>query len=102
MNDSGQVQGKIYRLCGWCLALVAGAFIIPRFFANPEGGFAAGAGAVLAFLAILAAALLLSLYLLGLTAQSWGGLAPPAKVAGVAPVILLGAALIVLMSMLRY
>lgn len=95
-------QKRIYRLAGICGILVVAALIVPRFVANPEGGFASGASAVLALLGMLFAALLFSLYLLAMTLQKYAELPPSARVAGLAPFLLLAAVLIGLFGFLRY
>jgi hypothetical protein len=78
------------------------ALVVPRFVRNPEGGFAAGATAVLVLLAFLAAAAIVSLYLVWVTARAFREIRPPARVAGIGPGILLVGALVLLIGFLRY
>jgi hypothetical protein len=69
---------------------------------NPEGGFAGGASAVLTLLIMLGATLLFSLYLLGVTVQRFSRLSKTARIAGLAPSVILAAILIGLFGLLRY
>lgn len=96
------VEKRIYRLSGGCGVLVVAALIVPRFVSNPEGGFASGASAVLAFLGMLGVALLFSLYLLAITLQRYAELPLAARIAGLVPFLLLAAALVFLFGFLRY
>jgi len=100
---SNESKRRIYRLSGVCAFLAAASFIVPRFVSNPEGGFAAaGATAVLALLMMLGATFLFSLYLLGVTVQSYGGLSTSARIAGMGPSVVLGASLLALFGFLSY
>jgi hypothetical protein len=85
-----------------CVVLAAAALVVPRFVPNQEGGFASAASAILAFLAILFVAALLSLYLLAITLKARQDLAPLAKAAGIAPAVLLVGALVFLIAFLQY
>jgi hypothetical protein len=84
-----------------CGGLAGLAFVAPRFVPDSEGGFAAGAAAVLVFLASLAVTTVVALYLLALTVRAWPALSTGARLAGVAPGIVLVAALILLLGWLR-
>jgi hypothetical protein len=92
----------IYRLSGICAVLATASWIAPRFVSNPEGGFAGGASAVLTLLIMLGATLLFSLYLLGVTVQRFSRLSKTARIAGLAPSVILAAILIGLFGLLRY
>ena len=95
-------ERRIYRLSAVCGVLVVVSFIVPRFVTNPEGGFAAGANAVLTFLAMLMAASIFSLYLLAVTVQSYREISFGARVAGIAPSTILALALFWLALLLSY
>ncbi len=95
-------EGRIYRLAVACVVLAGASFVLPRFVPNTEGGFASGATAVLVFLAVLAVAWLLSIYLLLVTVKDYRSLSLGAKVAGLGPCLLLGAALVGLFGFLSY
>jgi len=82
-------ETRIYRVSGICVFLAVISFIVPRFVANPEGGFASGATAVLTLLIMIGATLLFSLYLLGVTLQKYSSLSVAAKIAGLGPSIVL-------------
>jgi len=93
---------RVYRLSGVCAFLAASSFVAPRFVANPEGGFAAGASAVLTLLIMLGISLLFSLYLLSVTVRRYGSLSSPAKAAGIGPCLVLSVALLGLVGFLRF
>ena len=93
---ANESERRIYRLCAICAALTAASLIVPRFAANPDGGFAAGASAAITFLLILGAALLVSLYLLGLTMKKFANLSTVARITGISPSLILTAALMLL------
>ena len=95
-------EQKIFLLCGICTAITAAALLVPRFVTNPEGGFAAGASAVMTFLLMLGVALLVSLYLLGMTIKRYRSLSRTARIAGIIPGVFLATALIGLIGYLRY
>jgi hypothetical protein len=82
--------------------LAALAFVVPRFVTNPEGGFAAGASAVMTLLVMLFATSILSLYLLAITLQAYKELSMGPRVAGILPSCILAMALIFLILFLRY
>ena len=92
----------IYRLSGICAFSATASFIVPRFVSNPEGGFAAGALAILTLLIMLGATLLFSLYILGVTIQRYGSLSRMARVAGIGPSVVLTATLLGLFGFLSY
>jgi hypothetical protein len=78
------------------------SFVVPRFVTNPEGGFAAGASAVVTLLIMLFATSMLSLYLLAITLRAYKELSVGTRVAGIVPSCLLAMALIFLVLFLRY
>ena len=96
------IQTKIYRLSAVCGVFTALSLIIPRFVSNPEGGFAAGATAVLVFLAMLLLATLVSIYLVAITLKAYQNIQIPAKIAGIAPALLLSSSLFGLIVFLRF
>ena len=65
---------EIYRLSAVCAFMAAMAFIVPRFVANPEAGFAGGASAIATLLMMLGAALAFPFYLLAATLKHYGNL----------------------------
>lgn len=95
-------EKKLYRHAALIAVLVAAAFVIPRFFANPEGGLAGGANAVLVFLLTLSCAGVLSLYLFLRTLAMRHGISRRATITGIAPGIILTLALALLWSGLIY
>ena len=95
-------ESRIYRLSMVCGLVVAASFIVPRFVTNPEGGFAAGANAVMTLLAMLAAASVFSLYLLAVTVRSYREISFGARAAGIAPSVILALALLWLALLLVY
>jgi hypothetical protein len=95
-------EKRIYRLTAVCVFLAAMSFVVPRFVTNPEGGFAAGAGAVMTLLAMLFATSLLSLYLLAITLQAYKELSMGPRIAGILPSFILAAALVFLVLFLGY
>lgn len=97
-----KAESRIYRLSGVCAMLAAACLILPRFAANPEGGFAGAATAVLTLLLILAATFLFSLYLLVISIQHYRTLSLGARIAGIGPSVVLAVVLITLVTLLRY
>lgn len=102
MTPHPKPERRIYRLAALCGFLVALSLVVPRFVTNPEGGFAAGANAVLTLLAMLLAAALVSLYLLATTVRSYRELSPAARLAGIGPACVLVLALASLVLFLGY
>jgi hypothetical protein len=96
------VERRIYRLSAICGALVVLAFVVPRFVPNQEGGFASAATAILVFLGMLTVAAIFSLYLFFATIQEYRSLPFLPRLAGIAPGVMLVAALILLFGFLRY
>jgi hypothetical protein len=96
------MNAKIYRLAAGCAVLAAISLVAPRFVRSSEGGFAAAATAILVFLGVLATAFVVSLHLLVLTIRHFRALSTGARVAGVAPAVVLGVGLTVLIGLLRY
>ncbi len=99
---ANKTEQRIYRLFAACSFLVVASFIVPRFVSNPEAGFAAGASAVLAFLAILFTTFLLAIYLAVITAKSHNSVSTLARFAGFSPAILLAATLLGLFVFLSF
>ncbi len=97
-----RTEGKIYSLAGLCGVMTALAFVIPRFTADSEGGFAGAASAVLVFLGVLVAAAALSIYLLVVTVRARAGIGLGARVAGILPGLILMTGLVWLVLFLRY
>ena len=93
---------RIYRLATLCAVLVALSFIVPRFFGTGGGSYGAAGSAFLVFLGMLAAALLLSVYLLLLTVSSYRHLSIGARVAGLTPAIVIGGGLVAMIWGTRY
>jgi hypothetical protein len=94
-------EKRIYRLLLLCVSLTALAYVVPRFVPD-GGGFASAATAILVLLAMLAAAGLVSLYLLFVTIRVYREIAWLPRVAGIAPSVLLAIALALLGGLLRY
>jgi len=99
---SKETEQRIYRLSVVCTFLAAASLIVPRFVANPEGGFAGAASAVQTLLSMLAATFLFSLYLLGVTVRKYNSLSTAAKIAGIGPSVVLAAMLFGLFGFLSY
>jgi len=99
---ANKTEQRIYRLFAACSLLVVASFILPRFVSNSEAGFAAGASAVLAFLAMLFATLLLAIYLAVITTKSRNSVTTLARIAGFSPAVLLAATLLGLFVFLGY
>lgn len=99
---ASSVETKIYRVSAVCAFLATLSLIIPRFVSNPEGGFAAAAGAVLVLLAILLIAVLVSIYLAVITVRDYRNICPMARVFGIAPALLLSGLLVGLFVFLQY
>lgn len=101
MQEGDSAARKVYRLAAFCAALAALSIIVPRFVPSSEGFGAAGMG-ILVFLGMLAAAFVVSLYLAFLTLSEYGNLGTGARVAGLAPAIVLGVGLVALVGGLRF
>ena len=97
-----ETEQRIYRLSVLCTFLAAASLIVPRFLANPEGGFAGAASAIVTLLSMLGATLLFSLYLLAVTVQKYSKVSTAAKIAGIAPSVVLAATLFGLFWFLSY
>jgi len=97
-----ETEHRIYQLAVLCTFLAAASLIVPRFLANLEGGSAGAATAVVTLLSMLAATLLLSLYLLAITIQKYSNLSTAAKMAGISPSVILAATLVWLVGFLSY
>ncbi len=95
-------EQRIYRLSVLCTFLAAASLIVPRFVANPEGGFAEAASAAVTLLSMLAATFLFSLYLLAVTVRRYGIISLSAKIAGIGPSVVLAATLFLLFDVLGY
>lgn len=97
-----ETEKRIYRLFAICTFLATASLIVPRFVSNPEGGFAGAASAILTLLITLGASLFFSLYLLAVTVQKYSNLSTAAKIAGIAPSVVLAATLFGLLGFLSY
>ena len=97
-----ETESGIYRLSIICAFLVAVSFIVPRYVSNPEGGFAAGASAILVLFVMLGVTLLLSFVLLGITVQRYRSLSMTVRIAGICPSVVLAATLLGLFGFLGY
>ena len=95
-------EKQIYRLFAVCIFLATASLIIPRFVPNPDGSFAGASSAILTFLIMLGVTLLFSLYLLIVTIQRYRNLSTLARIAGIAPGLVLIAAMIGLFGLLRF
>jgi hypothetical protein len=95
-------EKRIYRLVAIRGFFSALAFIIPRFMPGQEGAFGAAGTAILAFLGMLFAAAIVSLYLLLVTVQVYRELSFLRRLAGVAPSVVPLTALAMRLGFLRY
>ena len=100
MTDS--TPTRVYRWSAVCGLITLLSFVLPRFIPNAEGGFAAGANAVLVMLMMLLLAFLCSIYAALITVKHYRLLPVGAKLAGLAPALLLGAGLAGLFVFLRF
>ena len=82
-------EKKIYRLFVILILLTIISLVIPRFIANPNGGFAAATTAALSFLLALAVSLLFSVYMLVFTLKNSANISKTAKLLGIIPSIIL-------------
>ncbi len=96
------VETRIFRLAGLAALVTLAALIVPRFLPSGEGGLAAAATAVLVFLALLLAATIIAAMALVVAVRAYASLSWPARAAGIAPAVLLGVALLVIVVLLRY
>jgi len=96
------IDQSIYRKTALCGGLLIAALIIPRFFPNSEGGFAAATNAVLVFLAILCVAGIVSIMLLVQTVRAYGSISLLARVLGLASGVIITTGLIAFWVFLRY
>jgi len=99
---SKETEQRIYRLFVVCTFLAAASLIVPRFVANPEGGVAAAASAIVTLLSMLGATFLVSLYLLAVTVRNYSNLSTATKIAGIGPSVVLAATLFGLFGFLSY
>lgn len=95
-------ERRIYRLCGASAVVVLLALTVPRFFPNPEGGFASAATAILVFLTLLTLAALLAIYLLIVTVRVYRQISTPARIAGISPGVVLVLVLVLMFGFLRF
>jgi hypothetical protein len=96
------IEKQIYRLFAVCIFLATASLIIPRFVPNPDGSFAGASSAILTFLILLGVTLIFSLYLLIRTVQEYSDLSALAKIAGIAPGLVLIATMMGLFGFLRF
>lgn len=97
---SKSAETTVYRVAATCVLLLALTFVLPRLVDTGEG-LAAATGAVMVFLAILAVACILSVFLLLRTLRAYADLPSAARIIGILPGVLLVAGLIVLVGWLR-
>jgi hypothetical protein len=97
-----KTEVRIYRDAALCGVFLAISLIVPRFVPNQEGGFASAASAVLVFLVILLGAGAFSLLLLVRTLKAYPMICVSARIAGIAPAVVLTAGLALLFSFLSY
>ena len=98
---SGAEQ-RIYRLGIWSGIVSLLALVVPRFVPNQEGGLASAATAILMFLTLLTLAALLAIYLLIVTLRLYRQVSTAARIAGIAPGIVLVLVLVFMFGFLRY
>lgn len=79
---------QVRRLAGVYAALAALAVLVPRWAARTQEGLAAGATAVVTFLAFGALASLVAVYLFFIVAKNFRQLAPPLRFVGMVPLLL--------------
>lgn len=102
MPLSDKTESRIYRLSGVCALLATACLIVPRFVANPQGGFASGSSAILTLLVMLAATLAFSVYLLAVSVRHYRTISVAARVAGIGPSLVLAVVSTGLFTFLRY
>lgn len=95
-------ERRIYRLCGASAVVVLLALTVPRFFPNQEGGLASAATAILVFLTLLTAAALVAIYLFIVTLRGYRQISTSARIAGIAPGVVLVLVLVLMFGFLRF
>jgi hypothetical protein len=95
-------EKRIYVLAAICGLLTALAFVVPRFVPSSEGGFASAGTAILVFLGVLLVTTFVALHLLAVTIRAYREISLPARLSGIAPSVVLVAALAYLLTVLRY
>jgi hypothetical protein len=78
------------------------ALTVPRFFPNQEGGLASAATAILVFLTLLTAAALIAIYLLIVTLRVYRQVSTSARIAGIAPGVVLVLVMVLMFGFLRF
>ena len=101
-ESTGHAERRIYRLAAVTALLTVCSFIVPRFVPEVDGGFASGAMAVLALLLLLGIALVVSIYLLGVTIRQFAKLTALQRLVGITPCLVLTIALVSLLGFVRY
>jgi hypothetical protein len=99
---ANSTERRVYRLCLVSTTIGVLALVVPRLVPNREGGLASAGTAILVFLGMLAVAALVAIYLLIMTVREQRQLSVPARIAGVAPGVVLVIALVLLFGFLRY
>lgn len=89
-------QSKIRFLSLASITAGAAAFVLPRMMASNEGGFAPATSAALLVLACLCVAFVFAIAAMIVTRRNYHSLPALTKTAGIAPVVLLGLALVTL------
>jgi pheromone shutdown protein TraB len=82
------VTQQVFRLAGIYAALAVLAVLVPRWAARTQEGLAAGATAVVTFLALGGLASLVAAYLFFIVVKNFRQLAPLLRFAGMLPLIL--------------
>ena len=94
-------ERRIYRLGAVSVAIALLALVVPRFVPGGDG-LGIAATAILVFLALLAAAGLVAVFLVVLTLRSYRHLSTAARVAGIAPAVVLVLAFVAMFAFLRF
>ena len=100
MTISG-TERRVYRLSAVSVAVALLALVVPRFVPG-GGGLGIAATAILVFLALLAAAALVAVFLVVLTLGSYRHLSTGARIAGIAPAVVLVLGLVAMFAFLRF
>jgi len=101
-TSANATERWIYRRAALCSVFLIVSLVVPRFVPNSEGGFASAASAVLVFLAMLLGTAVFSLVLLARTIRVYHTISVAARVAGIAPGVILALGFVLLLGFLRY
>jgi hypothetical protein len=99
---ANSTERRVYWLCLASMAIAGLALVVPRFVSNREGGLASAGTAILVFLGMLTAAALVAIGLLIMTVRVQRQLSAPARIAGVAPGVVLVIVVALLFGFLQY